>query len=204
MSDREPTQRPGGRSGMSVSGTLSIIVAAVAVILGFLILRDINDSGDASGGTDDTTATGTTLPGGPDNTDGSTPDGSTTAPTTPTLKPYTVIVANAAGVSGAAAAMTTALQGIQIQTLPGINSSVTDQTATTIFFIPGYDLEAADLAAKMGVTTPPAAMPSPPPIAADASLGAANLLVQLGTDLAGKPLPTGGATTTETTATPST
>jgi hypothetical protein len=200
MSDREPTPRPGGRSGMSVSGTLSIIVAAVAVILGFLILRDINDSGDASGNGDDTTVTTSSLPGGPNNT-ATTPDGSTTAPTTAPLKPYTVIVANAAGVSQAAAMMTTALQGIGVQTLPGINSSVTDQPTTTIFYIAGYEAEAADLAAKMGVTTPPAAMPTPPPIAADAALGAANLLVQLGGDLAGKPLPTGGATT-ETTVAP--
>ena len=200
MSDREPTPRPGGRSGMSVSGTLSIIVAAVAVILGFLILRDINDSGDSSGG-DDPTETTNSVPGGPNNTEPTTPDGSTTAPTTPALKPYTVVVANAAGVSGAAAAMTTALQGISVQALPGINSNVTDQPTTTIFYLPGYELEAADLAAKMGVTTPPAAMPSPPPIAADASLGAANLLVQLGIDLAGKPL---GGASADTTAPPAT
>jgi hypothetical protein len=189
---------------MSVSGTLSIIVAAVAVILGFLILRDINDSGDSSGGGGGTTETSTTLAGGPNNTEATNPDGSTTAPTTPTLKPYTVIVANAAKVNGAAGAMTTALQGIGVQTLPGINSNVAAAEATTtIFYNAGYEAEAADLAAKMGVTTAPAAMPSPPPIAADASLGAANLLVQLGTDLAGKPLPTGGATA-ETTAPPST
>jgi LytR cell envelope-related transcriptional attenuator len=194
MSDREPTQRPGGRSGMSVSGTLSIIVAAVAVILGFLILRDINDAGDASGNGDGTTETTATVPGGPDNTDTPT-DGSTTAPTTPTLKPYTVIVANAAGVGGAAAAMTTALQGISVQTLPGINSNVTDQPTTTIYYIAGYEFEAQDLATKMGVATPPAPMPDPAPIASDASLGAANLLVQLGSDLAGKPLPAAGAST---------
>jgi hypothetical protein len=201
MSDREPTPRPGGRSGMSVSGTLSIIVAAVAVILGFLILRDINDSGDASGNGGDTTESTTTLAGGPNNT-ATTPDGSTTAPTAPAaLKPYTVIVANAAGVGGAAAAMTTALQGIGVQTLPGINSNVTDQPTTTIFYIAGYELEAQDLATKMGVATPPAAMPAPPPIAADAALGAANLLVQLGLDKANQPLPTGGATT-ETTVAP--
>lgn len=202
MSDREPTQRPGGRSGMSVSGTLSIIVAAVAVILGFLILRDINDDGGASGDGGDDTETSTTLAGGPDNT-ATNPD-DTTTPTTPApLKDYTVIVANAAGVSGAAAAMTTALQGISVQALPGINSNVTDQPTTTIFYLPGYELEAADLATKMGVATAPAAMPSPPPVGEGASLGAANLLVQLGIDLAGKALTPAGATA-ETTATPTT
>lgn len=200
MSDREPTPRPGGRSGMSVSGTLSIIVAAVAVILGFLILRDINDAGDASGNGDDTTETTNSVPGGPNNTAETTPDGSTTAPTTPVPRPYTVVVANAAGVSGAAAAMTSALQGIGVTTLDGINASVTDQPTTTIFYIAGYEAEAADLAAKMGVATPPAAMPSPPPIAEGAALGDAQLLVQLGLDKANQPLPTGGATPATTAA----
>jgi hypothetical protein len=190
---------------MSVSGTLSIIVAAVAVILGFLILRDINDSGESSNGGGDTPEASTTVPGGANNTEPTSPDGSTTAPTTPAaLKPYTVIVANAAKVNGAAGQMTTALQGIGVQTLPGINSNVAAaEAATTIFFNPGYDLEAQDLATKMGVATAPAAMPSPPPIESGASLGAANLLVQLGTDLAGKPLPVAGATA-DTTAPPST
>jgi hypothetical protein len=183
---------------MSVSGTLSIIVAAVAVILGFLILRDINDSGDASGNGDDPTeTTDTTVAGGPNNTDAPI-DGSTTAPTTPVIKDYTVIVANAAGVSGAAAQMTTELQGITVQALPGINSSLTDQPTTTIYYLPDYAAEAQDLATKMGVTTAPAPMPDPVPIDADASLGAAQILVQLGGDLAGKPLPAAGATTAST------
>lgn len=201
MSDREPAARPGGRSGMSVSGTLSIIVAAVAVILGFLILRDINDGGDASGGGGGGSSQATTtLPGGPDVTT-TLPDDST-ATTVPQLKAYTVIVANAARVNGAAGQMTTALTGIGVQTLPAINSNATSAVATTtVFYNPGYEGEAADLATKMGLpATSTAAMPSPPPIASDASLGAANLLVQLGTDLAGKPLPTGGATTETTVA----
>lgn len=199
MSDREPTQRPGGRSGMSVSGTLSIIVAAVAVILGFLILRDINDSGDASNGGDDTETT-TTVPGGPNNTT-SPPDGSTATTLPAALKPYTVIVANAAKVGGAAGAMTTALQGAGVTTIEGVNSSLTDaQSATTIYYAATYEAEAAALARIMGVTTAPLAMPEPPPLASGASLGTANILVQLGTDKAGQPLPTGGATTATTAA----
>ena len=122
MSDREPTTpRTGGRSGMSVSGTLSIIVAAIAVILGFLILRDINDDGNASGdGGDDTSVTATTLPGGPSVTTAVTSPTDTTLPAA--LKPYTVVVANAANVQGAAGPMTTALAAANVVTIEATNS----------------------------------------------------------------------------------
>lgn len=206
MSDREPTQRPGGRSGMSVSGTLSIIVAAVAVILGFLILRDINDTGDSSGGGGGGgTVTTSSLPGGPDNTE---PDDAATTTTAPaTLKPYTVLVANAAKVGGAAGALTTALKGAGVAVVePGVNSSVTAaESTTTIFYLPTYEAEAADLARIMGVTAT-AAMPEPPPLESGKALGTAQLLVQLGTDKANQPLPagTGGAATTTTVATATT
>lgn len=185
---------------MSVSGTLSIIVAAVAVILGFLILRDINDDGDASGGggggTENTTQT--TFPGGADVTT-SVPSETTAVPA---LKPYTVLVANAASVQGAAAAMTTALQGAGVTTLPGTNSTLAGaQTVTTIYYNPGFEAEAAALAAIMGVTTPPEPMPAPPPVA---DLSTANILVQLGTDKANQPLPAAGAAPTDAATTPST
>jgi len=188
---------------MSVSGTLSIIVAAIAVILGFLILRDINDDGNASGGgvgSDDTTAE-TTIPGGADVTT-TAPSAATTAPAT--LKPYTVLVANAASVQGAAASMTTALQGKGVLTIPGTNSTATGaQATTTIYYTAGYELEAAELATIMGVTAPPQPMPDPPPVA---DLSTANVLVQLGTDKANQPLPAGttGAATTDTATTPTT
>lgn len=198
MSDREPTQRPGGRSGMSVSGTLSIIVAAVAVILGFLILRDINDSGEASGGGDPVTTT--TLAGGPNNT-GEDPEQSTTT-VAPTLQDYTVIVANAAKKGGAAGEMTTALQGAGVSTEAGINSSLAAaESTTTIYYLPGFENEAADLARIMGVTSAPQAMPDPPPIESGKTLGAAQLLVQLGLDKAGQPLPAGTSSTDSTSST---
>ena len=38
----------GGSNGVSVSTTLSVIVAAIAVLLGFLILRDVNRDRDTT------------------------------------------------------------------------------------------------------------------------------------------------------------
>jgi hypothetical protein len=189
---------------MSVSGTLSIIVAAVAVILGFLILRDINDSGDASGGGGSPTeTTATTLPGGPDNTADPT---ATTVPTvtTPVLKPYTVLVANAAKVNGAAKAMTDQLTAISVTTIEGVTATgiALPQSITIIYYLPDYAAEAQDLANKMGVAQV-AAMPATPPVE---SLGTANVLVQLGTDKAGQPLAptTAGTETTLAATTPPT
>lgn len=187
---------------MSVSGTLSIIVAAVAVILGFLILRDINDSGDATGGGGGTTDTTTTVAGGPNNT---TDPNATTVPvvTTPTLKPYTVVVANAAKVNGAAAAMTQQLTAIGVTTIEGVTATgiALPQSITIIYYLPDFAAEAQDLADKMGVAQV-AAMPATPPVE---SLGTANVLVQLGTDKANQPLaPTGASTETTAPTTPTT
>lgn len=195
-SEREPTApRPGGRSGMSVSGTLSIIVAAIAVILGFLILRDINDDGNSSGGSGDkgTTQTTDSLPGGSDPATTVAPD-----TTQPTPKPYTILVANAARASGAAKAMTTALQGKGLTVLEGTNSTLTTaQATTTIYYVEGFQAEAQALGVIMGVTAIEP-MPATPPVA---DLGAANVLVQLGTDLANKALPTSTTPTTAAAAT---
>ena len=129
---------------------------------------------------------------------------SRTAVTSPTdttlpaaLKPYTVVVANAANVQGAAGSMTTALAAANVVTIEATNSTLTDpQTVTTIYYLPTYELEAAELATIMGVTTPPQPMPTPPPVE---NLGTANILVQLGTDKANQPLPPAAGDTTATT-----
>src|SRR5688572_5990720 len=105
---RRPPAKPGG--GAPMGSTISIVIAVVAVVVGFIILRNINDDSNAGGPsipditlptTGDSTAT-TAVSTAPS----VIPDTSTTTPFTVTSK---VIVANASGTKGAAGFATTAL-----------------------------------------------------------------------------------------------
>ena len=189
MSDEQPTgsrtARPASSGGVGVSTTLGIIVAAIAVLLGFLILRDINrdrDGGGASAPVEtqpvstDVTGTDVTLP----------PIDTTTLPRTG----YKVLVANASGISGSAGQMSTALQAegfVVVQPATNAAETVGKQTVTIVYYVPGFETGAAAVAEVLGgVATQPVA--SPPPVESG-DLGEATVVVLLGTDLAGKLLP---------------
>jgi hypothetical protein len=179
---RRPRRGPSSR-GASLNSTMSIVVAAVAVLLGFLILRDIGgDSGSLSTPSDEapteTIATDTV------------PD-ETVTPSTLQLTAFKVQVANASKVSGSAGELTTQLQGRGFIVQPAVNSSeiTPKQTATVVYFIAGSEDAAALIATTLGgVAT--AAMPDPIPTESGA-VGEATVLIMLGTDIAGKPLPAG-------------
>ena len=183
--DQASNEGRGGRAagnGVSVSTTLSVIVAAIAVLLGFLILRDVNrDRGDTY--VPDQTDETTTMPIDPS---GSTiPTDTTTLPRTG----FKVMVANASGVTGSAGQMSTALQAQQfIVTQPTTAAeTVGKQTATKVYYVAGYESGAAAVAQVLG-GVPIEAVPTPPPVESG-DLGEATVLVLLGTDLAGKLLP---------------
>lgn len=174
--------RGGATSGVSVSTTLSVIVAAIAVLLGFLILRDVNrDRNDPSDQSD--TGETTTLPIDPDQS--TVPSETTTLPRTG----YKVMVANASGVTGSAGQMSTALQAQQFIVTQPTNAAETvgKQTATKVYYVPGYESGAAAVAQVLG-GVPIEAVPTPAPVETG-ELGEATVLVLLGTDLAGKLLP---------------
>ena len=179
----ESTGRGGrsGANGVSVSTTLSVIVAAIAVLLGFLILRDVNRDRD------DVSAPITTEAAIVD------PSGEVTvAPTETTTLPrsgFKVLVANASGVTGSAGQMSTALQSEQFIVSQPINADVTygKQSVTVVFYVPGYEAGATAVAEILGgIQIQPVATPAP---VEGGSLGEAQVLVMLGTDLAGKLLP---------------
>jgi hypothetical protein len=179
---RRPRRGPSSR-GASLNSTMSIVVAAVAVLLGFLILRDIGgDSGSLSTPSDEapteTIATDTV------------PD-ETVTPSTLQLTAFKVQVANASKVSGSAGELTTQLQGRGFIVQPAVNSSeiTPKQTATVVYFIAGSEDAAALIATTLG-GVPTAAMPDPIPTESGA-VGEATVLIMLGTDIAGKPLPAG-------------
>ena len=162
----------------SVNSTMSIVIAAVALLLGFVILRDIQSNSDSSGG--DPTPTETTV--------GDTLPTDVTTTTTILLTAFKVQVANASKVAGSAGQLTVELQGRGYIVQPALNTSdiTPKQTTTVVYFLPGSEAAAAAVATELGgVATAP--MPTPIPTETG-QLGEASVLILLGTDLAGKPL----------------
>jgi len=175
-----------------MGSTIAIVIAVVAVVVGFLILRNINnDSNASSADTGSTSAPPESS--GDTTTTSSTPGPSTTAPLTTTGA--TVVVANASGVGGAAGQYTTALQSVGFTMGKATNAVAPEERldVSKVYFVAGSEAVANSVAQAMGapgtgVTTAP--MPSPIPVqGATAGLGDATVLVMLGKDLAGKPLP---------------
>ncbi|MET0458523.1 MAG: LytR C-terminal domain-containing protein [Ilumatobacteraceae bacterium] len=179
-----------GDSGSPVGSTLSIVLAVVAVIAGFLILRAITDDDD-DGGTDitlETTPEGST-PVGSDLATTTTGAGGSSVPVTTINKAAaTVVVANASGIGGSAGAMTTALQTAGYTMGTAGNSTEGTLDASVVYYAVG-DVTAQGVATAVATDMGGIAvleMPAGPPI--DSGLGTATVLVMLGTDTANKTL----------------
>lgn len=196
---RRPTRTPGGPAGRSPRGSspaIAVVVALVAAVVGFVILRSLGD--------DNGTAVSTG--GGTETTDASTGDSGavdTATVTTPTTvaidrQAWNVLVANASGVKGSAGSLTEQLGSLGFKTLKATNA--TDPTkldTTVVYYVIGADAIGADVAASIGKTAQP--MPATLPVPQTDFVGG-HVLVVLGTDLAGKPIP--GAVVPETTQPP--
>lgn len=181
-----------GDGGSPVGSTLSIVLAVIAVVAGFLILRAItNDDGDDGAIVPD--PSGTEAPG--DSTVGSTLTPGTGLPTTvvPTPPPATksgatVLVANVSGVGGSAGTMATALQTDGYTVGEPTNGTGEQLATSVVYYVDGNPQAVAvatTLAAQiLGVQALP--MPIPPPV--EAGLGDATVVLMLGTDAAGKTL----------------
>ena len=171
----QTTERPPTGPARGSSPMRGVILVAVAAVLGFFVLRAIDDVGggptaaeiEAANATDD--SADTTAPASTD----------TTAPQARPPGEVVVLVANASGIQGAAGAQSEAIQAGGYQVLPAANAS--EQPATQVLATAGYEADAAALAAAIGA--PPesvGAVPDPPPL----DLAGANVLVLLGPDLA--------------------
>ncbi len=181
---RRPRRGPVS-NGSSLNSTMSIVVAAVAVLLGFLILRDIGGGNSSTSEIPVDPATNETV------VSETIPVETTVTETTLVLTAFKVQIANASKVSGSAGELTTQLQGRGFIVQPAKNSDAATpkQTTTVVYYNPGSEAAAAQVAATLGgVATAP--MPTPIPTE-DGSIGEASVLVMLGTDLAGKPLAAG-------------
>jgi LytR cell envelope-related transcriptional attenuator len=176
-----------GDSGSPVGSTLSIVLAVVAIVAGFLILRAIFDDDDGSSAENPSI---TTVAG--DETSTTTEDSTPTSRSTPTtvgrVSTATIVVANASGVGGSAGQMTTALQGAGYRTGEPTDATGGNLDRSVVYFVRGVNgaKETADSVARDmgGLRVRP--IPAEPPIAGE--LGNAGVLVMLGTDTADKTL----------------
>ncbi len=195
-----PSTGPGGRGFPMVRAGIVLVAFVVATVL---LLGVIHPStATTASNSPPSAATGTTT---------STPGITTTTPThqsgsTTTLatNKVSVLVANASGVSGAAAAVTAELQPAGWNLATPVNASA-KVPVSTIYYLAGHQQAAIEIAQALKV---PIALVQPYTTAAPiSSIGAAEVLVVVGPDLATKatsPTATTTATTATTTARPST
>lgn len=194
---RSPRQ---GIGGSPMGSTVSIVLAVVAVIVGFLILNNITDDGPSAGGGGGQPADTTELA-----IDSSVVENTTTTTTTPPLvtEGATVVVANASGVSGSAAGMTTELAALGFVTATATNSTQSGLEATLVYYDPSIAAATAvaeSVARSMGGLTV-ATMPTPPPVEGG-SLNGSGVLVLLGKNEAGKTIAQLAVTTAPVTPAP--
>ena len=191
---------------------------AVALVVTFATVGCSSDSDESSASTT-TAVAGATIdptavdPAAPSTEDAPTPsapgtEGSeitttTAAPTTTTIPPTTttiiplvtegalVLVANAAGVPGAAGQLTAALQAVGYSMKEPTDAAGYEESldASKIYFRPEAEAAAQSLAAVMKINSA-TRMPTPAPIVdAQVGLGDATVLIMLGRDLAGQEIP---------------
>lgn len=198
MSNDSPSRGPRTAAPAPMGSTVAIVVTAVALVLGFLILRKVNsgpdDAGTTPGATEVTTAT--TLD----------PTQTTLATTTTTidLTLTMVQVANASTTSGVAKQLTTALASIGYSTTTATNSTLSTKLTTSKILYnpddPNAKLIADSLAARLA-GIPVEAATGALPVESTTWANGSSIIVMLGNDLAGKTLDQiAGVTVTGTTA----
>lgn len=185
-----------GEPPAQVSGGLAVVLAAVALIAGFLILRSISDGGQASF---DLGGTGSSSDGS--SGDALAPATATTAPpivsvVTTTTEPAlvttgaSVIVANANGVGGSAGEMTRTLQsgaGFQMVDPVDASSAVGVLDVSLIYFdagVTGAQAVAESVGKVLGGGIQIAPLQGAAPTQ-DGTLGGAGVLLMLGIDKVG-------------------
>ncbi len=172
----------------AASPAIAVVVTLIAAVLGFFILRSLDDD-SGSGASPDAEEVTTTL--GFETT--------TLVPVTTTIdkSSFQLLVANASGVRGSAGTLTDELQSLGYRTLEPTNvvPGYGPKEVTEVFYLAGFETQAADVAGVLGVQALP--MPGTKPVS-DTDFVGATVLVVLGTDLAGQPLPGSTATTATT------
>lgn len=195
---RPPVGSRGGGGG-NAGSTIAIVVTAVALILGFVILRRIDDNSGTTTPSADTETVETVDTNEPLTTSAAT---STTAPAQ-TFKGTLVQVANSSQQNGTAGMMTTALKGAGFDMAEATNGTAKIDVSKVIYKAddPAALAVANTLAAILGGINVEAAG-VPLPVTSGSWAQGSSVVLLLGNDLAGKTLdmiagvPVAGQTTT--------
>ncbi len=184
----ENAGRTGRTNGSAPMGsTVAIVVTLVALVLGFLILRKVNDGGDS------TTAKPADTTAAPSTTDPTATAAPVTEAPTTTVAPTTtgtkVQVANASSIDGAAARMSTAIGGKGYDMAEPVSASEKLELSKVLYNAddPAALPVATSLAALMG-NIEVAAAPIPVPVASGNFADGSGVVLMLGNDNAGKTL----------------
>ena len=154
---------------------LIVFVVATVLLLGVVHTKSVSSAEVAT----TTTATASTHP-------------TTTTTTTPPGR-VPVLVANASGVTGAAAAVSNELQPGGWNLLPPVNATARVSTSV-VYYVAGFEAQAHAIATQLHL---PASSVSPSTTADPVTtIGTAEVLVVVGPDLAAKATPAGDAATT--------
>lgn len=191
MSNEQPSRpRRSGSSASPMGSTLAIVIAIAAVVVGFLILKNIRDNNNNDNNTSATTApTSTVNPSSTTQPLVTSPP--VTVPAGPVRDGAIVLVANSSHQNKVAGQLSTALKGIGYTTIDPANGA-TKEALTRIQYKDGdtqAQAVANSLATDMGVAAAQVEiMPVPPQLSDPNTLGTATVLVLLGDDKAGKTL----------------
>ena len=177
-----------------MGSTISIVIAVVAVVVGFIILRNINSSGSAASPSPNSIPTNTTATTiGTGTTIGGSATTTPTATTGPLVQTAQVVVANASGQKGAASFATTELKAVGFTMGAPTDAFGPEKSlpTTKVYYVAGAEATAASVAQMYSTAASPVhalAMPTPIPVKG-ASIGSATVLVMIGKDFANKALP---------------
>ena len=212
MSSEQPRRmrESGGSASSPIGSTAAIVIAVLSVIGGFLILREIHNSG------------GTSSPASPGGITPTVPHTASSAVTNTTVGPSvvstsaaptstvpkvtagaTVIVVNASITSGAAGVLTTALKGKGFTTAKATNidTATAKYDATKVFYDSSNAaaLPVANYLSFILGGAPVEKMPSPVPVSGGKLPTGVTVVLMLGNDKANKTLDQMGGATGDTT-----
>lgn len=188
-----PVGRGRPRRGPERSGpptnVLAIVLAALAVVAGFLILRSLSDNGEIVPGATATPATETTL--APVVTESTAPATTTTTAPPAVFEGAIVVVANANGIDGSAGSMSRSLEaaGFTVADATNASAEVGVIEETLIYYdasAPGALPVAETVARVLGGDVSIAPLPEVAPTVDGSVRG--EVLVLLGNDKANKTL----------------